>query len=127
MWKHAWLIGLAFVGVLCAADSQVTFNKDVLPILQKKCQSCHRQGSIAPISFLSYQETRPWAKAMKTAVLSRKMPPWFADERYGHFLNDRSLSQTEMDTIARWADSGAAEGNPKEGELAYTLLRNTSA
>ena len=99
---------------LSAADSAVTFNKDVLPILQKKCQSCHRTGSIAPMSFLSYQETRPWAKAMKTAILARKMPPWFADPRYGHFLNDHSLDQAEMDTIARWADTGAAEGKPKE-------------
>lgn len=114
MWKQACYSGLLFAGVLAGADSSVTFNKDVLPILQKKCQSCHRTGSIAPMSFLSYQETRPWAKAMKTAVLARKMPPWFADPRSGHFLNDRSLSQAEMDTISRWADAGAAEGNPKD-------------
>jgi len=114
MCKQTCYLGLLFVGVLAGADSSVTFNKDVLPILQKKCQSCHRTGSIAPISFLSYRETRPWAKAIKTAVLARKMPPWFADPLSGHFLNDRSLSQAEMDTFSRWADAGAAEGDLKD-------------
>ena len=66
------------------------------------------------MSFLSYQESRPWAKAMKTAVALRKMPPWFADPQYGHFLNDRSLKPAEIETIAKWADGGALEGNPKD-------------
>ena len=92
----------------------VTFNKDVLPILQKNCQSCHRPGQIAPMSFLDYQNARPWAAAMKAAVVSRKMPPWFADPRYGHFSNDRALKQTEIDTIVAWADAGAKEGDPKD-------------
>ena len=92
----------------------VTFNKDVLPILQKNCQSCHRPGQIAPMSFLTYQSTRPWAKAMKAAVATRKMPPWFADPKYGHFLNDRSLKQSDIETIAKWVDGGAPEGNPKD-------------
>ena len=92
----------------------VTFNKDVLPILQKNCQSCHRPGQIGPFSMLSYKDSRPWAKAMKTAVTARTMPPWFADARYGHFINDRSLKQVEIDTIAAWVDSGAAEGNAKD-------------
>src|SRR5262249_39086396 len=96
------------------ASSPVTFNKDVLPILQKNCQTCHRPGQIAPMSLLGYKEARPWAKAMKTAVVSRKMPPWFADPQYGHFLNDHSLSQNDIDTIAKWADTGAAEGNSKD-------------
>jgi hypothetical protein len=92
----------------------VAFNKDVLPILQKNCQSCHRPGQIAPMSFLDYQNARPWAAAMKAAVVSRKMPPWFADPRYGHFSNDRALKQTEIDTIVAWADGGAKEGDPKD-------------
>jgi len=92
----------------------VSFNKDVLPILQKNCQTCHRPGQVAPMSFLTYKEARPWAKAMKAATLSRKMPPWFADPQYGHFLNDHSLKPSEIDTIAKWADTGAAEGNPKD-------------
>jgi hypothetical protein len=92
----------------------VTFNKDVLPILQRNCQTCHRPGQVAPMSFLTYQSTRPWAKAMKAAVAARKMPPWFADPQVGHFSNDRSLKQSEIDTIAKWADNGAAEGDAKD-------------
>ena len=90
--------------------SPVTFNRDVLPILQKSCQSCHRPGQIAPMPFLSYQSTRPWAKAIKEAVLARKMPPWTADPRYGRFLNNPTLTQREIDTLAAWAESGAPEG-----------------
>jgi len=100
-----------------AADTSsptVTFNKDILPILQRNCQTCHRPGQIAPMSFLSYQSTRPWAKAMKAAVAARKMPPWFADPAVGHFLNDRSLKQSDIDTIAKWAEGGAPEGDAKD-------------
>ena len=96
------------------AAPSVTFNKDVLPILQKNCQSCHRPGEAAPMSLLSYNEARPWAKSIKTAVASRKMPPWFADPKYGHFDNDRTMSQADVDTLAAWADSGAPEGNAKD-------------
>src|SRR5579871_6669056 len=80
-----------------AADS-VTFHKDVEPILQANCQSCHRPGQVAPMALLTYQDARPWAKAIKTAVLSKKMPPWFADPRFGHFANDRTLPQSDIDT-----------------------------
>ncbi len=114
MYKTLCLTAVLTTSALFAAHSPVTFHKDVLPILQKKCQSCHRTGSIAPMSFVSYQETRPWAKAMKAAVLARKMPPWFADAQYGHFLNDHSLSPAEIDTIGRWADTGAMEGNAQD-------------
>ena len=93
--------------------SAVTFHKNVLPVLQKNCQSCHRPGQIGPFSMLSYKEARPWAKAIKAAVSSRAMPPWFADPRYGHFNNDRSLKQPEIETIAAWVDSGAPEGDPR--------------
>src|SRR5438105_2879842 len=82
-----------------SSPASVTFHKDVLPILQKNCQGCHRPGQIAPMSFLSYKDVRPWAKAMKLAVATRKMPQWFADPKYGHFANDRSLKQSEIDTI----------------------------
>ena len=115
MGRNAFVIGIIFAGALAAADSpSLTFNKDILPILQKNCQTCHRPGQVAPMSFVSYQDARPWAKAMKTAVASRKMPPWFADPQAGHFRNDRSLKQSEIDTISKWADSGAAEGDPKD-------------
>ena len=92
----------------------VSFNKDVLPILQRNCQVCHRPGEVAPMSFLTYESTRPWAKAMKEAVLSKKMPPWFADPHYGGFRNQPTLTDAEIKTIAAWADSGAPEGYAKD-------------
>jgi hypothetical protein len=92
----------------------VTFNKDVLPVLQKNCQTCHRPGEIAPMSFLTYKDTRPWAKAMKEAVVSRQMPPWFVDPAYGHFANDRRLRDADIQMISAWADGGAVEGDPKD-------------
>ena len=81
----------ALAGQVPQSNGTVTFNKDVLPILQANCQGCHRPGQIAPMSFLTYESTRPWAKAIKAAVATHKMPPWFADPQYGHFANDRSL------------------------------------
>ncbi len=91
-----------------------TFTKDVAPILQKNCQSCHRPGEAAPFSMLTYEETRPWSGAMKLAVKQKLMPPWFADPQVGHFANDRSLSQKEIDTIVAWATAGAPKGDPKD-------------
>jgi hypothetical protein len=92
----------------------VTFTKDVLPILQANCQTCHRPGEIGPMSFMSYQSTRPWAKAIKAAVISRKMPPWFADPHYGAFRNEKYLTEMEIGTIAAWADGGAPEGDASD-------------
>ncbi|MGH9807787.1 MAG: thiol-disulfide isomerase, partial [Terriglobia bacterium] len=106
-------ISLAFASA-AYAQSTVTFNKDILPILQAKCQGCHRPGEIGPMSFLTYESTRPWAKSMKTAVLSRKMPPWFADPQYGHFANDRRLNDADVSKIAAWVDAGAPEGSAKD-------------
>src|SRR5262249_52581969 len=100
--------------VQAAALPAVTFQKDIAPILQEKCQSCHRPGQVAPMSFLTYQEVRPWAKAIKNAVATRKMPPWFADPKVGHFSNDRSLSQGEIDKLVAWVDGGAADGESKD-------------
>jgi hypothetical protein len=115
---RTWILGIVFGAIALAGETTsstpVTFNKDVLPVLQKNCQSCHRPGQVAPMSFLSYTEVRPWAKAMKVAVLSKKMPPWFADAQYGHFVNDRSLKQSDIDLIAKWADNGAPEGDAKD-------------
>jgi hypothetical protein len=84
---------------VAASDSPVTFNKDVLPILQNSCQRCHRPGEIAPMSFLTYREARPWAKAIKEAVLIKKMPPWFAEQ--GHFANDPTLSQGQVNALVK--------------------------
>jgi hypothetical protein len=86
------------------------FYRDVLPLLERHCQSCHRPGEAAPMAFLDYQGTRPWAKAMKQAVMTRTMPPWFADPHVGKFSNDRSLPESAIRTIAAWADAGAPEG-----------------
>ena len=108
-------LGLACGALLAAApNSQPTFYKDVLPVLQKNCQNCHRPGEAGPMSFLTYESTRPWAKAIKTAVATKKMPPWFADPRYGHFENDRTLSAAEVNTLISWVDTGATAGNPKD-------------
>src|SRR5262249_22845304 len=104
-------------GTLCAANADpaaITFNKQVLPVLQKRCQECHRPGEAAPFSLLTYKDARPWAKAMKGAVLSKKMPPWFADPAVGHFANDRRLAPEEVRTLVAWADQGALEGDPKD-------------
>src|SRR5262249_15882416 len=92
----------------------VTFTKDVLPVLQRNCQSCHRPGQIAPMSFLTYKDARPWAKAMKTAAVTKKMSPWCADPQFGHFANERSLKPEEIEIIAKWADTGAVEGDAKD-------------
>jgi hypothetical protein len=92
----------------------VSFYKDVLPILQKNCQACHRPGEIAPMPFLSYSDVRPWAKAIKTAVITRQMPPWFAEPGYSHFANDRTLSDAAIKTLAAWADTGAVEGKAED-------------
>jgi hypothetical protein len=113
---------IALAGVFClpalllaAPAAKPTFYKDVLPILQNRCQECHRAGEIAPTSFVTFNETRPWAKAIREAVLSKKMPPWFADPAHGKWKNDRSLSQQEIETLVAWVDSGAAEGSAEEG------------
>src|ERR1700739_2347815 len=118
VWLAAAVAGILLV--MCVEASAagpagaVTFNKDVVPILQRNCQTCHRPGNIAPMSFLSYETTRPWAKAMKAAVVTRKMPPWFADPQYGHFSNDRALKQSDIDTMVAWVDGGAKEGAAKD-------------
>jgi hypothetical protein len=92
-----------------------TFTKDVAPILQAKCESCHRANSIAPMSLVTYEETRPWVRSIRTRVAARQMPPWHIDKTVGiqHFQNDRSLSESEIDTILRWANAGAPKGDPK--------------
>src|SRR4249919_3898317 len=110
------MIGVAVGVAVTAQSTAVSFHKDVEPILQKNCQTCHRPGQVAPMSFMTYENARPYARAMKTAVASRKMPPWFADPHYGPYLNDRSLSQRDIDTISSWADAGAPEGSGRSEE-----------
>jgi len=90
-----------------------TFARDVAPIFQAKCQSCHQPESVAPMALLTYEQARPWARAIKREVALRRMPPWYIDKTVGirHFKNDRSLSDAEIDTIVRWVDAGAAFGD----------------
>lgn len=117
----ASLIGLCCAaGLLLFSESSrssaaiVTFNKDVAPIIQKSCQTCHRPGEVAPMSFLTYKEVRPWAKSIREAVTTRQMPPWFADPQHGEFSNDCRLSQKEIDTITAWVEGGSKEGDAKD-------------
>jgi hypothetical protein len=112
-------VALTFTGISVAAKLETkpaTFAKDVAPILQQKCEECHRAGTAAPMSLITYQETRPWAKAIKERVVTRNMPPWHIDKTVGiqHFQNDRSLTDDQIATIVRWVDSGAPLGDPKD-------------
>lgn len=109
---HILLAAMLGGAGLCAAATP-TFTRDAAPILQRNCQECHRPGEIGPFSLITYEQTRPWAKAIKAAVLEKKMPPWFADPHYGKFSNDRSLSQQEIDTLVNWVDGGAPKGDPQ--------------
>src|SRR5579871_6225537 len=95
---------------------QVTFTRDIAPILQRSCQNCHRPDNIAPMSFLTYKNVRPWARAIKEKVILREMPPWFIDRNIGirHFKDDPSLTDEEVATISAWVDGGALEGNPAD-------------
>src|ERR687887_226914 len=94
----------------------ITFSKDVAPILQAKCQECHQPNSIAPMSLITYQEVRPWARSIKERVATRQMPPWHIDRSVGvqKFKNDMSLTDEQVDTIVRWVDEGALQGDPKD-------------
>ncbi|MCM3879466.1 MAG: hypothetical protein ND807_05095 [Vicinamibacterales bacterium] len=118
-----------WAGVLCAAltvstpilaadstSQPVTFSKDVAPIFQEKCQQCHQPNSIAPMSLITFENARPWARSIKQRVMTRQMPPWHIDPSVGvhEFKNDISLTDGQIDTIVRWVDAGAPQGNPKD-------------
>ena len=133
-WRIAHCCSVALGAVLAmsapalAADpaAPVTFSKDVAPILQEKCQQCHQPNSIAPMSLITFQDARPWARSMKQRVLTRQMPPWHIDQSVGvrKFKNDMSLTDEQIDTIARWVDAGAPEGNPKDMPAPKPLLND---
>jgi hypothetical protein len=99
---------------LCTAAPAPTFTKDVEPILQKDCQVCHRPGEAGPFSMLTYEQTRPWAAAIKDAVSTHKMPPWFADPAHGKFSNSTALTKSEADTLIAWVNAGAPKGDAKD-------------
>lgn len=113
--RSVWIFGLLIVFASARhASAAVTFAKEVAPIMQAHCQECHRPGEGAPMSLLSYEEARPWAKSIKKAVETRAMPPWHADPTIGKWKNDRSLSQSEIETLVGWVDAGAPLGNPAD-------------
>src|SRR6202047_1840721 len=103
---------------------QVTFSKDIAPIFQAKCQECHQPNSIAPMSLITFKEARPWARSIKERVVTRQMPPWHIDRSVGvqKFKNDMSLTDEQVNTIARWVDGGALEGDSKDLPPAKPLV-----
>ena len=115
-------VALMAVGMLLtaagstSAQTDVTFTRDVAPILQRSCQGCHRTGQMAPMSLMTYAEVRPWARAIRSKVSQRVMPPWHLDKTVGiqEYQNDISLSDAQIDTIVRWVDAGAPRGNPAD-------------
>ncbi len=110
----AFVAGSSRIEATGSNNATVTFNKDVAPIFFKNCVQCHRPGEIAPMSLLSYKEVRPWARSIKEKVATRTMPPWHADPRFGQWENDRRLAEKDIDTIVKWVDGGAVEGNAKD-------------
>jgi hypothetical protein len=103
----------AFAALAPAPAQEVAFHREVLPILERRCQECHRPGQIGPMPLTTYAEVRPWARAIREAVLTRRMPPWFADSCCGRFANDRRLTREEIEILSHWAESGAPEGAPR--------------
>src|SRR5258708_16477796 len=111
-----------------AADGKtVTFTKDVAPIFQQKCESCHRPNNMAPMSLLSYEEARPWVKSIAQRVGGRQMPPWHIDKTVGiqKFKNDRSLNDDQIDTLLRWVSAGAPKGDPEDMPAPQVLADHT--
>ena len=112
--KRSAISGLtAFLAVALAAGFSYrvpTYRRDVFPILEKNCLACHSPGRVAPMSFATYEEARPWASQMKTVVSGKKMPPGVVERHYGMLGEDGALMRAEIDTIVQWADAGAPEG-----------------
>ena len=126
---NPWMLSgvLLFVAVPAwAQTSSPTFSKDIAPIFQAKCQACHQPNSIAPMALITFQESRPWARSIKDRVARRQMPPWHIDPSVGvtTFKNDMSLSDSQIDTIVRWVDAGAPQGDPKDMPPAKALVTN---
>src|SRR5947209_20202781 len=110
--RGAWLAvgALVFPAIAMAADSPkaVTFTKDVAPIFQEKCESCHRPDNMAPMSLRTYEEARPWVRSIAQRVRTRQMPPWHIDKTIGiqKFKNERSLNDDQIETIRAWVAAG---------------------
>jgi len=119
-WNSIGVVALTLAvtpaAAFAAGAAAPTFTKDIAPIFQEKCEACHRPDSIAPMSLVTYEEARPWARSIKTRVEAHQMPPWSIDKSVGiqEFKNDRSLSDEQVATIVRWIDSGAPKGDIKD-------------
>jgi hypothetical protein len=103
-----------------------TFTKDVAPILYKNCTGCHRPGTVAPMSLLTYKDARPWAKSIRDKIVDGEMPPWHADPKIGRFANARLLTDAERQTLVTWANTGSREGNPADLPAAPTYTEGWS-
>src|SRR5947207_1561098 len=131
--RGAWLAlaALVFPATAMAADSpkQVTFTKDVAPIFQAKCESCHRPDNMAPMSLRTYEDVRPWVRSIAQRVGARQMPPWHIDKTIGiqKFKNDRSLNDEQVDTILAWVAAGAPKGDPKDMPTPRVWADDTAA
>jgi mono/diheme cytochrome c family protein len=119
--RRELVIGFGVALGLCAAagsaqanSAQPTFTKDIAPIFYANCVACHQPDEIAPFSLLDYESARPWAKSIREAVMSKKMPPWHADSSQVAYLNERSISQEQIDLIAAWVEQGAKRGDPAD-------------
>jgi hypothetical protein len=113
------VVGIVAIACLATVNGssnapKVTFTKDVAPILYAKCVTCHRAGEMAPMALVNYKEVRPWARSIREKVVSRDMPPWYADPNHGQWANDASLSPAQIETIRAWVDGGAVEGAAKD-------------
>ncbi|MEO2195446.1 MAG: cytochrome c, partial [bacterium] len=110
------LVGMGLGTGGAASAQEVTFARDIAPLLQTSCQTCHRPGSLAPMSLMTYEEARPWARSIKNRVVTRSMPPWHVDKTVGYqrFMNDTSLSDEQIDMVVRWVDAGAPLGDPDD-------------
>ncbi len=116
---------LCYVSLLAMAGlaaPTISFHKDIEPILQERCQECHRPGEVGPMPLITYEQARPWAKAIKAAVVQRKMPPWPINPQYGKFSNDRSLSKDQIDLLTAWVDNGAPEGSVADAPKSRTWV-----
>jgi hypothetical protein len=112
----SFLMGLPLANAFAQPAAAPTFTKDIAPVFQAKCESCHRPNSIAPMSLVTWEDARPWARAIRARVASRQMPPWHIDKSVGiqHFENDRSLNDQQIDAIVKWVAAGAPKGDPKD-------------
>ena len=108
-------VGFTSAPALAAGEAatEITYTKHIAPIIQRSCETCHRQGGFAPMSLMTYDEVRPWARSIKQKTATREMPPWFIEPDIGvqHFKSDPSLSAEEIDMVGSWVDNGSPRGN----------------